>query len=135
MKKLIGVVLVLLVAWTGNCMAAESGSAPPFEQILKIDVHAHVFEDIPVFVEMMRRTNLRIVNICVRGNNLAIMRLMEERAESIRNHYPQQFHFASTFDLTKRNEPDYAEQVTTWLDKSFEAGGRMFGPLPFPTVR
>ena len=125
MKKLIGATLLLLVAWTGNCMAAESGTAPPFEQILKIDVHSHIFEDIPVFVEMMRRTDLRIVNICVRGNNLQIMKLMEERAESIHNHYPRQFYFASTFDLTKRNEPDYAEQVTRWLDKSFEAGALM----------
>jgi predicted TIM-barrel fold metal-dependent hydrolase len=74
---------------------------------------------------MMRRTNLRIVNICVRGNNLAIMKLMEERAESIHNHYPQQFHFASTFDLTQRNEPDYVDKVTAWLDKSFEAGAVM----------
>lgn len=125
MKKLIGAMLSLLVAWTGNCMAADSGTAPPFEQILKIDVHAHIFEDIPVLAEMMRSANLRIVNICVRGNNLAIMRLMEERAESIHNHYPGQFYFASTFDLTKRNEPDYAEQVIAWLDKSFEAGAVM----------
>lgn len=125
MKKLIGAMLSLLVAWTGSCMAAESGSAPPFEQILKIDVHAHVFEDIPVFAEMMRRANLRIVNICVRGNDPQRMRLMEERAESIHNHYPHQFHFASTFDLTRRNDPNYAEQVTAWLDKSFEAGAVM----------
>jgi len=125
MRKLSAAFLVLVVSLTGQFAEADSETAPPFEQILKIDVHAHVFEDIPVFAEMMNRINLRIVNICVRGNNLAIMRLMEERAESIHNHYPQQFYFASTFDLTKRNEPDYAEQVTAWLDKSFEAGAVM----------
>ncbi len=125
MKRRIPCVLALFVGLTGHCAAADPETAPPFEQILKIDVHAHVFEDIPVFAEMMRKSNLRIVNICVRGNDLTILTLMEERAESIHNKYPRLFHFASTFDLTKRYEPDYAEQVAAWLDNSFEAGAIM----------
>src|SRR5689334_21643433 len=35
--------------------SAAPSSAPAFEQIHKIDVHAHIFENIPELTEMLRR--------------------------------------------------------------------------------
>ena len=99
--------------------------APSFEEILKIDVHSHVFDDIPTFVEMMRRVNVRIVNICVYGNEPEILKQFERQTEALYQKYRPSFYFASTFDLTGRNEPDYAERVITWLDRTFEAGALM----------
>lgn len=101
---------------------SKAEAAPSFEQILKIDVHSHIFDDMPEFVEMLRRINFRVVNICVYGNKPELLELAEQQAELIYRKYRPTFYFASTFDLTRRNEPGYAQQAIAWLDKSFEAG-------------
>ena len=103
----------------GNSLAQ---TYPLFEQLLKIDVHAHIFDDMPEFVEMARRINMRIVNICVYGSRPELLAPAEKQAELIYRKYRPTFYFGSTFDLTLREELGYAEQVIAWLDKSFEAG-------------
>jgi len=109
----------------GAYASAPKPGTPAFEDILKIDVHSHIFEDMPEFVAMMDRINLHIVNICVRGNQPDILQPMEQMAEFLGRKYPKRFSFASTFDLTKRDQADYAEQVCAWLDKSYAAGAIM----------
>jgi predicted TIM-barrel fold metal-dependent hydrolase len=105
-------------------LAADS--PPAFEAILKIDVHSHIFDDVPEVVEMMDRTRFRIVNVCVRGTDLARLREAEAMAERLQAKYGRaRFPFASTFDLTRRDEVDYIDQVTRWLDASFEKGAVM----------
>jgi len=99
--------------------------SPPFEEILKIDVHSHIFDDIPEFVEMLRRVNLRVVNICYCGSKPELLEPTETQAELIYQKYRPGFYFASTFDLTRRDEPGYAKQVIAWLDRTFEAGAIM----------
>ncbi len=98
---------------------------PAFEEILKIDTHAHVFVDMPELAVMMRRINLQSVNICTYGTDMDELIRQEKRAETFFHAYGAQAYFASTFDLTQRNDPRYARRVTTWLDKSFEAGAVM----------
>ena len=99
---------------------------PAFEEIPKIDVHSHIFEDVPEVVEMMDRTRMRIVNVCVRGTDPERLRRTEALAEQQQAKYGRQrFPFASTFDLTHRDDPDYVEQVKRWLDASFEKGAVM----------
>jgi len=98
---------------------------PAFEDIPKIDFHSHVFVDIPEMVRMMEKNNLHIINICVRGTNLENLKLAQQRAEEIFRKYPAQFAYASTFDLTRRNEPDYIRSVTDWLDHTYESGAVM----------
>jgi acetyl esterase/lipase/predicted TIM-barrel fold metal-dependent hydrolase len=107
--------------------SAESAaqSVPRFEDVLKIDAHVHVFDDVPEFVEMLRRTHTRVANICLGGNRPELLVPCEKRAEQFRQQYGPQFSFASTFDLTRRNELDYARQVTTWLDETFQGGAVM----------
>ena len=50
---------------------------------------------------------------------------MEQMAEHLHHKYPRRFSFASTYDLTRRDQADYAEEVCAWLDKSFAAGALM----------
>lgn len=106
--------------------ALASGAADlEFEDTLKIDVHSHIFDDMPEFVAMMERVNLRVVNICLYGNQPGVLEPLEQQAEMLYSKYRPQFFFASTFDLTQRDEPDYAARVTQWLDRTFEAGAVM----------
>jgi predicted TIM-barrel fold metal-dependent hydrolase len=106
--------------------AARAAAPPAFEDVRKIDVHSHVFEDLPEVVAMMDRTHVRIVNVCVRGTNPERLRQQEAMAERLLEEYgPKRFPFASTFDLTRRDDPDYADQVKRWLSASFEKGALM----------
>ena len=106
--------------------AAPTGPPPAFEEILKIDVHSHVFDDVPEVVEMMDRNRVRIVNVCVRGTDPQRLRRQEQLAEQQQARYGRgRFPFASTFDLTRRDDPDYVDQVRRWLDASFEKGALM----------
>ena len=103
-----------------------AGAPPAFEDILKIDVHSHFFDDVPELAAMMDRAKIRIVNVCVRGTDLARLREQETWAERQQAKYGhQRFPFASTFDVTRREEPDYVGQVKRWLDASFEQGAVM----------
>jgi predicted TIM-barrel fold metal-dependent hydrolase len=115
-----------LLVGTAAPGAESTEPRPAFEEILKIDVHSHIFDDVPEVVEMMDRNRIRIVNICVRGNNPVLMRTAQEMAERLQARYGRhRFPFASTFDLTRREAPDYVDQVKSWLDASFEAGAVM----------
>jgi predicted TIM-barrel fold metal-dependent hydrolase len=102
---------------------AGAGAPPAFEEIPKIDAHSHIFEDVPEVVEMMDRTRFRIVNVCVRGTNLERMKQAEATAEQQQAKYGRaRFPFFSTFDVTRRDDADYVEQVKRWLDATFEKG-------------
>ena len=102
------------------------GPPPAFEEVLKIDVHSHIFEDVPEVVEMMDRNRVRIVNVCVRGTDPERLRQAQAMAEQQQAKYGRKrFPFASTFDLTRRDDADYLDQVKRWLDASFEKGALM----------
>ncbi len=118
---------VLLIA-VAQVMAAGSNPAPAppqIDEIVKIDVHSHILEPVPEFVDMMRRINLRIINICVRGTIPQWLPRAEQLVEDAHRNFPDLFAFASTFDVTRRGEEDYHDQVRNWLDRSFEAGAVM----------
>jgi predicted TIM-barrel fold metal-dependent hydrolase len=70
----------LLIALAAPTLAPAE-PPPAFEEIPKIDVHSHVFEDVPEVVEMMDRCRVRIVNVCVRGTDPERLRRQEELAE------------------------------------------------------
>jgi len=123
-KVIVGLGAICLLT-IGACAAEPETGTPAFEDILKIDVHSHILEDMPDFVDMMERINLHIVNICVRGTQPELLQPMEQMVELLHRKYPRQFSFVSTFDLTRRDQADYAEQVCQWLDKSFAAGALM----------
>jgi predicted TIM-barrel fold metal-dependent hydrolase len=104
----------------------RAGAPPAFEAIPKTDAHSHIFEDVPEVVEMMDRIHMRIVNVCVRGTDPERLRRQEATAEQLQEKYGRKrFPFASTFDLTHRDDPDYAAQVKRWLSASFEKGAVM----------
>lgn len=112
--------MVMFVA--AGCSDAET---PAFEEMLKIDVHAHFFDDLPELAGMLRRNNMSVVNICLYGTRPELLEPAHLRAVYLQHTYAPQFFFASTFDLTQRNEPGYAERVTAWLDRTFEDGALM----------
>lgn len=118
--KTILVAGIIALIFLVSRLAAEP---PPFEAIHKIDVHTHIFEDIPELAEMLERINLRIITVCNRGTDLDLLLKMQEMAEHLNRRYGNGvFPIGSTFDLSQRHEPGYADRVRAWLDRTFEAG-------------
>jgi len=119
----------LLVLLASAMTAVETESVPvdvpEFEEMPKIDFHAHYFDDMPLFVEMLKRIDMRAVNICFYQTEPMRILGAQRIAEALAERYHPTFFYVSTFDLTRRDEPDYAEQVIAFLDRTFETGALM----------
>jgi predicted TIM-barrel fold metal-dependent hydrolase len=122
-------VVLTIVPAAGMLLAqssAQSTSMPPpgFERLRKIDVHSHIYEDIPAVNAMLRRINLRVVNISNPGTDGYLAFMHRFNAALVKRH-PDIFSFASTFDLTTRDQPDYGARVAKALDETFAQGAVM----------
>ena len=105
-------------------MPPSTSEPPGFERLRKIDVHSHIYEDMPVVNAMLRRINLRVVNISNPGTDGHLDFMHRFNAALVKRH-PDIFSFASTFDLTTRNQPDYGPRVAKALDETFAQGAVM----------
>ena len=101
--------------------ACAAEPAPPFEAMLKIDAHSHVFEDHPDFPALFRRLNFRTINICNSGTD-GHLRQMHDMAVALYRQHPTLYPFDATFDLLGRDDPAYAKNVSAWLARMFEHG-------------
>jgi predicted TIM-barrel fold metal-dependent hydrolase len=125
-------VLVAAVVLVGGARRSQPAAqtttpAPPpsgFERMRKVDVHSHVFEDMPVVNAMLRRINLRIVNVSVPATD-GHLETMHRVGAAIAKAQPDVFSWASTFELATRNEPGYGARVAKALDQTFEQGAVM----------
>jgi predicted TIM-barrel fold metal-dependent hydrolase len=119
--------LLLLGFWGCGNESSKTAveDAPPFDEILKIDAHAHIFQDLEGLAPLLEKNRIRIVNICVKGTDPAQMQQMEGGVEMLSRKYGKLLPFASTFDVSRRDDPDYHQQVIKWLDATFEAGAVM----------
>jgi predicted TIM-barrel fold metal-dependent hydrolase len=119
--------LIVLVVFGMSCARFEKSSqttAPSFEQIHKIDVHAHIFEYSPQLSAMLRSNNASIVNVCNRGRDGSLEQ-MHEIARDMFQREPDLYPFASSFDLTHIEDRNYKNQVIAWLDHVYRDGAVM----------
>jgi hypothetical protein len=108
---------VACLAVTGRLPAA----APDLAAIEKIDVHAHIFEDLPPLMEFMRANRIRAINVCNNGTD-GHLEVMHRIALDVGRKYPDVLWFTSTFDLLRRNEPSYHREVIAHLGRTFDQG-------------
>jgi predicted TIM-barrel fold metal-dependent hydrolase len=64
---------------------------------------------------------VRTINVCNNGTDEHLAR-MHELAFALYRQHPELYPFESTFDLLRRDEPDYTRNVIAWLDRTFERG-------------
>jgi predicted TIM-barrel fold metal-dependent hydrolase len=107
-----------------SAQASAAASPPGFEQMRKVDVHSHIYEDLPVVNAMLRRINLRVINVSVPATDGHLEFMHRFNAALVKQH-PDIFSFASTFDLAARNEPDYGARTAKALDATFADGAVM----------
>jgi predicted TIM-barrel fold metal-dependent hydrolase len=116
-------VSAVAIAFAATFRSAEPEAAPAYLDILKIDAHSHMFEDMPQMVAMLRRNNVRTINVCVPGTD-GHLEDMHRIALELFHKYPELFPFTTTFDLRRRDEPGYVNEVIAWLDQNFREGAR-----------
>jgi predicted TIM-barrel fold metal-dependent hydrolase len=110
----------LLCALTLTARAADT-PRPAYEQILKIDVHSHLFDDAPLFADLFRRINVRTINVCVPGTD-GHLATMDRIARELYAKEPTLYAFTTTFDLRDRDQPGWTEKTIAWLDAAFARG-------------
>jgi predicted TIM-barrel fold metal-dependent hydrolase len=116
------------VALAGLLLCAGGWSGEPaagFESMPKIDAHAHVYVDLPAFTTMLERTGFRMINICDGGNDPAMLAAKRGWVQGLHEAHPDRYHFCPTFDLTRRAEPGYHDDVIRYLDTAFTQGAVM----------
>jgi hypothetical protein len=114
----------LAAARTSPGTQAATATPPGFESMRKIDVHSHIYEDLPVVNAMLRRINLRIVNVTVPATDGHLDFMHRFNAALVKRH-PDIVSFASTFDLATRDEPGYGARIAKALDATFAQGAVM----------
>ena len=100
---------------------AAAAPTPAYEKILKIDVHSHIFEDVPAIHALFARINVRTINVCVPGGD-GHLALMDRVAFELYGKHPQLYPVTTTFDLLTRDEPAYAARTIAALDRAFVRG-------------
>ena len=126
--RLSGLPVALTLALASACAspAAQGVATAPagFEQMRKVDVHSHIYEDVPAVNAMLRRINLRVINVSVPATDGHLAFMHRFNAGQVKRH-PDLFSWASTFDLAARNEPDYGPRTAKALDETFAQGAVM----------
>ena len=115
--------LLLLGSFTLGCSspACAADTPPAFTEIRKIDVHSHIFEDVPAIHALFRRINVRTINVCVPGGD-GHLATMDRIAFELYRKEPTLYPVTTTFDVLTRDEPDYAARTNAWLDAAFARG-------------
>lgn len=108
--------------FTAAAVVPASEPPPPaFAEIRKIDVHSHIFEDVPAFHDLFRRLNVRTINVCVPGGD-GHLETMHRAALRLYRKEPTLYPFTTTFDVRGHDEPGYADRAIAWLDAAFANG-------------
>ncbi|MBM3853938.1 MAG: hypothetical protein FJ399_12415 [Verrucomicrobia bacterium] len=121
MRTVLLTVAFAATALLGAPAAPAADAAPPYESMLKIDAHSHVFDPHPGFPALFRRINVRTINVCNNGTD-GHLAPMHTIAFDLYRQDPTLFPFESTFDLLQRDAPAYSQNVTTWLADTFARG-------------
>lgn len=110
----------VLVTLLASCLAATAADRN-FVTFPKIDIHVHIYEDSPAYLELMDEINIiRVLNVSVRGMDKDRFDYHQEAARSLAEKYPDKFSWASTFPLWNVNEPGYVGKTITGLNKDFK---------------
>jgi len=111
--------------WGAEREQPSAGHLTGFSALAPIDTHGHSFKDDPAFAALLKRLNLRILNICVvdkhnRGYEEAAPQ--NQMARKILHSTGGRAAWCSTFDPQDFEKPGFAEQSNQILNQTFAEG-------------
>jgi len=125
MKRMWELLIALaLYALSAPALAAQptKGLQPAFT---RIDAHAHVFNNAPQFYEMLKRLDVRLLNICVvdkHERGYAEIEPQHAKALEVFRASQGRAAWCSSFDPQDWESPGFAERTKAQLDKTFSDG-------------
>lgn len=105
--------------------AAAPAEPMAIESIPKIDAHTHMYAPMPALTAMLARLDFKVINICDGGNDPELFVKKRGWVQAQHEAHPERFEFSPSFDLTRRDDPDYSQQVTAYFGEAFAAGAVM----------
>ncbi len=115
--------ILYLVAGAALVGARLQAADRDFETFPKIDIHVHIYEDVPAFHEIMEEINIiKVLNVSVRAMTADVFEYRKVGARQLAHDHPGGFSWASTFPLWNINEPGYVGKTINVLDESFADG-------------
>lgn len=88
----------------------------------KIDAHIHFTGDHPDCLAVLKRMDIKLLNICVAHENGDGWRSQATHYSSLATDTPPHFGWCTSIDLPRFDDPDYVERVIVQLDQDFAAG-------------
>jgi predicted TIM-barrel fold metal-dependent hydrolase len=130
------IVMLICILAAGSWRSADSllngGAIPPapgdlagFSALSPIDAHAHAFRNDPAIAALLKRLNLRILNICVvtehgRGYDEAVQ--PNQTAREVLHSTGGRAAWCSTFDPQDFEKPGFADNSIRFLNETFAEG-------------
>ena len=110
--------------------AAESSTGgmtmEDLEKMPKIDAHAHVAEggvgDEKLFINLLKKHNIKWLDICVVGTAWTKLQKKIVFAESLHRRYPEQIAWATSFNLENWEQADWKRSALTTIEQGFAHG-------------
>ncbi|MEE9460327.1 MAG: amidohydrolase family protein [Bacteroidales bacterium] len=119
--SLLGITLFLL--YLMSCTPESDRDLTAYiKSIRKIDIHAHMGSDAPWFRDVLDSINQKILTICTGGTNPVRMYRSMDTAKQLVEKNPRYYAWVTTFDLTGRDDPHWAENVINQLGEDFRLG-------------
>ncbi len=91
-------------------------------KIKKIDVHTHVKSEQQYLNDFMDDWNFKYCTVCTTGSNPKSLQAQIDTAKMLYHKDPRHYAWMTTFDVSNRDEPAWADAVISQLKDDFEQG-------------
>lgn len=102
--------------------ACNSNQESLYQQISKIDAHAHIRTDNPAIMEFALSEGFRFITINTRASSQEHIDMQMRYAKTVDSRYPDNISYITTFSMENFEDPGWAEKVIETLKKDFEEG-------------
>ena len=93
-----------------------------FGAVEKIDVHMHLYGDMPAFAERARADGFRVLTINVNYRDFPPIAAQQRDAAALARAYPDRIAFAATFDAAGSERSGWLAQVEKGLEAALDDG-------------
>ncbi len=107
-----------------NVAAAEEDrfGVEDFTKVEKIDIHFHLHNDTPGFVELAERDRFSFLNIATQSSPADVMREKHRTIFALYQAYPHRVAPVSSFSMDGWDGSDWQQKTVRFLDETFDKG-------------
>jgi predicted TIM-barrel fold metal-dependent hydrolase len=125
----VSLVSLVVLGYGPSGSAAPQGGGLTLDEVMampKIDAHAHVREVNPAqrqaFAAFLEKQNLRWLNICTGATDWPRLEAQIHRAQDLHRAYPDRLAWATSFDISNWENPDWAKVAAATVADGFTQG-------------